>query len=689
MQLKGLCAATAGLVWSANAAADNKRDITNEDIVNAPAVLDVQLSPDGTQVLYDVRRTLYQQNDYRTELWLRDADGKTAARRLVVGPPVKSPYQSLRAQWAPDGRSFIYYATREGGSVLTRYTVADAHEEVLLTQEWTATNPRYSRVQFAKVSPNGKTLAFAAAEAPAENANEPVRGVVAGPEWPRPLVEPRASLWLLDIATKSMKRMTEPTMHVSEVAWSPDGTRIAYAAAPSARESPYKDDLYVLDVRSGVIRALVQQPGWDHEAIWSPDGLSIAFISQKGDQDWNYASWIAVVPAAGGSPRYYFNAFQQQSGSVPGNLHWTADGKRVLFTELYHFGRHLFEGDLRTNKVRQLSANGRYYQEFSFSADARRVALAIEDVTTPGEVYVTSLPWREPRKLTELHPGWGDMRRAQVLTTKWRSRDDRFDIEGVVILPPDARPGERLPTLLYIPGGPSMPRMGFMMDEPFYPFLVFAARGYAVFIPSCRGRGGFGVEMRDAIPRNSDAMPGPFADVMAGIDDLIARGFADSDKLAFSGFSFGGSLASYVLAHTTRFKAGGINEGFPNTLRLALRYAGSADRRQLLEDQEGMGSPWNEKDLRALWENSPIFAMDHAKTPTLLEFGELSGAHDDGVELYSALQYFNVPSKFIVYPRSGHGNDEPKLRIDSYRRQLNWFDYWIRGKGEDPRRDQQ
>ena len=685
------CMAVAGLVASANVVAAGKRDITVEDIVNAPKVVDVQLSPDGKQVLYEVRRTLYDQNEYRTELWLRDASGKSAARRLVVGPSVKSPYQSLRAQWLPNGQSFIYFATHDGRSELARYTIAGAHEEVLLAQKWNAADPRGSRVQFAKVSPDGRTLAFAAAEAPA--INESVHGiVVAGTGWPPSPVAawrpgPPASLWLLDIETKSIKRMIGPTMSVSDVAWSPDGTRIVFAAAPSAQESPYKNDLYMLDVRSGALRILVQQPGWDFEAVWSPDGRSIAFVSQKGKLDFNYASWIATVPASGGTPRYHFETFQQQSGSMPRNIRWTADSKRVLFTELYHFGQHLFEGDLRANEVRQLSANGHYYQHYSLSADTRRVALTIEDITTPNDVYMTSLPWRKPRKLTELHPGWGDIRRAQLLTTKWRSRDDRFDIEGVVILPPDWQPGKRLPTLLYMPGGPSMPRMGFMMDEPLYPFLVFAARGWAVFIPNCRGRGGFGMEMRYAIPRKADPMPGPFADSMAGVDDLIARGIADPDKLAFSGFSFGGALASYVLAHTTRFKAGGINEGFPNTLRLALRYMGSPFWRQLLKDKEGMGSPWNAEDLRVLWENSPIYAMNHAETPTLLEFGELSGAQNEGVELYSALQYFNVPSMFIVYPRSGHGNDEPKLLIDSYQRQLEWFDYWVRGKGEDPRRD--
>jgi dipeptidyl aminopeptidase/acylaminoacyl peptidase len=681
-----VCAAVLGIVCPMAFGADARRDITNEDIVDAPAVLDVQMSPDGRDVLYEVRRTLREQNAYVTELWVRDAQGRSAPRRLVVGPQVKSQFQSLHAQWAPDGKSFAYFATREGRSVLMRFTLADAREEVLLEQAWSANDPRGIRVQFAKFSPDGKTLAFAAVEASSEGADAPMRGIVAGPLWPRPLSEPCASLWLLDLATKSMKRMTQATFHVSEVAWSPDGQRIAFAAAPSRQESPYKDDLYLLDVRSGAVRPLVQQPGWDRAPVWSPDGKSIAFVSQKGDQDWNYASWIAVIAASGGAPRYYFEQFQEQSGSGPGTLQWTANGGSILFTELYRFGRHLFEGTLNTNQVRQLSPNGAYYQNFSFSADARRLALSVEDVTTPADVHVVSLPWRESRNLSNLHPAWSEIRHAGVQTTKWRSKDDRFDIEGVVILPPDYRPGVRYPTLVYMPGGPSMPRMGFVMDEAIYPFLVFAARGYVVFVPNNRGRGGFGSELREAIPRYSDFMPGPFSDVMGGVDDLIARGIADPQRLAFSGFSFGGGLASYVLAHTTRFKAGGIFEGYPNTLRTALRAAGSADRRELLKDQAGFGSPWNERDRRVLWENSPIYAMDAAKTPTLLEFGELSAAHDDGNELYAALQFFGVPSLYIVYPRTGHGIDEPKLMVDSYERQLAWFDYWVLGKGEDPRK---
>jgi dipeptidyl aminopeptidase/acylaminoacyl peptidase len=229
-----------------------------------------------------------------------------------------------------------------------------------------------------------------------------------------------------------------------------------------------------------------------------------------------------------------------------------------------------------------------------------------------------------------------------------------------------------------------MVRMGFSLDEPIYPHLVWAARGYVVFAPNNRGRGGWGVPFRQAMPERGDFMPGPYEDVMAGVDHLIGLGLADPDRMAITGFSYGAGLTAYAITRTPRFKAAGIFEGFPNNLRSALRAAGVEDRRELLKDQRGFGSPWDADGRRTLLANSPIFDMDKARTPTLLEYGANSAAREDGNELFSALQFFKIPSLYIVYPRSGHSIDEPKLRLDSFERQLAWFDYWVLGKGENP-----
>jgi hypothetical protein len=86
--------------------------------------------------------------------------------------------------------------------------------------------------------------------------------------------------------------------------------------------------------------------------------------------------------------------------------------------------------------------------------------------------------------------------------------------------------------------------------------------------------------------------------------------------------------------------------------------------------------------MRGIWH--PSGPHPRLRTPTLLEYGVLALAEPEGTEMFGALQRFNVPSQFIVYPRTGHGIEEPLLREDSFRRNLAWFDYWVLGRGPDP-----
>ena len=150
------------------------------------------------------------------------------------------------------------------------------------------------------------------------------------------------------------------------------------------------------------------------------------------------------------------------------------------------------------------------------------------------------------------------------------------------------------------------------------------------------------------------------------------------------GFSYGGCLTAYAITRTDRFRAASINEGPANLLGYALAVAGQPDRVEILSDQAGFGSPWHPDSERTLREQSAIYRIDRVRTPTLLEYGIASMAEPHGTELFGALQRFRVPSMFIVYPRTGHGIEEPLLREDSYRRNLAWFDYWVLGRGSNP-----
>jgi dienelactone hydrolase len=58
----------------------------------------------------------------------------------------------------------------------------------------------------------------------------------------------------------------------------------------------------------------------------------------------------------------------------------------------------------------------------------------------------------------------------------------------------------------------------------------------------------------------------PLSDVLTGVDEMVARGIADPDRLGVLGFSYGGTLTAYAVTFTNRFKAAIYGEGTPSVL---------------------------------------------------------------------------------------------------------------------------
>ena len=100
----------------------------------------------------------------------------------------------------------------------------------------------------------------------------------------------------------------------------------------------------------------------------------------------------------------------------------------------------------------------------------------------------------------------------------------------------------------------------------------------------------------------------------------------------------------------------------------------------MLLRQLGEGVPFDDEELARLKSLSPDYQVGQARTPTLLEFGANSNLAR-GLVLFQGLKYFNkAPVELIDYPRSGHATEEPELRYDSPRRDLEWISYWVLGK---------
>ena len=161
-------------------------------------------------------------------------------------------------------------------------------------------------------------------------------------------------------------------------------------------------------------------------------------------------------------------------------------------------------------------------------------------------------------------------------------------------------------------------------------------------------------------------------DDLAAVDDAVARGIADPDRLGVGGWSYGGISTNYLIATTTRFKAATSGASISNVL------AGYGTDQYIRDYEYELGSPWNRPEVWARI-SYPFLHADKIKTPTLF----LCGESDFNVpllnseQMYQALRTLGVPTELVIYPGQNHRLTKPSYILDRYKRYLDWYAKWI------------
>jgi dipeptidyl aminopeptidase/acylaminoacyl peptidase len=242
-------------------------------------------------------------------------------------------------------------------------------------------------------------------------------------------------------------------------------------------------------------------------------------------------------------------------------------------------------------------------------------------------------------------------------------------VQSFLIKPPDFSPNRKYPVLFLIHGGPQ----GAWGESWTYRWnaQVFASAGYLVVEPNPRGSTGYGQKFIDEI--NGDWGGRAYDDIMAVADAVAALPYADADRMAAAGGSYGGYMVDWLLGHTTRFKA-------------LVTHAGVFDLASEARETEELwfplwefkGMPSDNPELYAKW--SPSSFVKDFKTPTLVVHGELDYRVpvSQGVQLFTALQLQKVPSKLLLFPDEGHWVLKPQNSILWYRTFLDWIGEWLR-----------
>jgi dipeptidyl aminopeptidase/acylaminoacyl peptidase len=160
---------------------------------------------------------------------------------------------------------------------------------------------------------------------------------------------------------------------------------------------------------------------------------------------------------------------------------------------------------------------------------------------------------------------------------------------------------------------------------------------------------------------------------MAAVDDAVARGWADPDRLAVMGWSYGGILTNHVITKTDRFKAAitGASE-----VLYVVNYG--HDQYQRWWEQE-LGLPW-QPEARAIYERmSPFNRVEAIVTPTLVMGGEADWNVPiiNSEQLYLALKRLGVDTQLVVYPGEHHTLAMPSYKKDLYQRYLGWLGRYL------------
>lgn len=488
------------------------------------------------------------------------------------------------------------------------------------------------------------------------------------------------SLWLWeqgDDATEDRVRKLTEGRTVFDVAWTPDGNRLALALAPRnlVDDSYMFKRLWLLDLAGGTLRPLTDNPGKLGALAWSPDGSRLAYVSAADRRD-PHDGMLYVVHADSGAVR----SLTEGLIGMVGGIHWLG-ADRVLC--LLHRGVHselatigLDDGEISTLYSGAEALAG-------FSAYGARIALTAATERHPNEAFLGQIadgspPRLEPRRLTDSNPWLAGVAlgRQEVVVIAAR---DGLPIEGILMLPVGWREGQRYPLVVVVHGGPEAHFSDGWLTSYGNWGQCLAARGYCVWFPNYRASTGYGVEF--AKLDHGDPMGGEFTDHLDAVDHFVQRGLVDPDRVGIGGGSYGGYTAAWAATrHSHRFAAAVSFVPFVD-IRTKWMTSDIPWEFYLVHYQERW--PWQQPGLLA--DRSPLTWAEHCRTPLLL----LGGTADPRVHpsqpfmLYRAVKFAtDTPVRYVQYPGEGHGNRSNVYQYDYLLRTLQWFDHYLKGAGD-------
>ncbi len=655
--------------------AQTKRPMTPEDMWKMLRIGSMDISPDGSLIVFSVSKYSMDENKGDSDIWIASVDGKKVAPILNSSESESSP------KFSPEGKSIFFskkgqiYRCDYNGKNIKKVT--DVYSGVGGI-EFDKSGDKFLFI--SDVYPNCKTQECNKKEdIKRKNDKTDVR-VITGlmfRVWDHWRGDKRSHLFLYEFKNNGITDLTEGSVHDvppldlgsgHDYGFSPDGKEVAYTMnKDKVNAISTNNDIFTISLpqvkATGKVadKKISVSKGNDNQPVYSSDGKYIAFRSMAHAGFEADKSTLMIYDRKTGEIKNLTNDFDRSIGEIV----WSPDSKTIYFTSANYIYNSIYKIDLASGKIKML-VEKHVNSNLIISPDGKTLYFKQQRSTQPYEIFALNLVSNNLKQLTYLNKKSLSGLLFNDIETFWTTTDDGTKIQAILVKPPHFNPDKKYPLIFLIHGGPQ----GHWTDDFHYRWNIqqFAAPGYVVVAANPRGSVGYGQAFTNAV--SGDWGGKPYTDLMSVLDNSLKKfPFIDKNNLFAAGASYGGFMINWIEGHNDRFNA-------------LFSHDGVYDQRSMYGETEELwfpewefkGTPWTNPELYAKW--SPSSYVKNFKTPMLI----VQGGHDFRVpqgqafQLFTALQRVGVESKLLYFPNETHFVTKPQDAKFWWHSLFDWFE---------------